>query len=329
MRTLFVGCGDHGSNTLLPAALSVGIGVSALVDSNYDEACRLARLWSIPGAYASVDDIDPGMFDAAVIALPISAQSAHAAWALSNHLHTFVEKPPAPDLAGLRALAEQAGRSGVICRVGMNFRWAEGVLMLLAKVESGRFGRVSYTRVTHIARKPVEPFSEDLSFEASLFHAQGIHAIDLATVLMPGAVSVSGQMLAVQRGRLCVLAGENSQDGQRFEAAFGSCAAGFYHQLEVITGTGDILQLRNLSELVHLPNGGDIDIDEYPGARVLWRRSPIGCGYATAGYAPELAAFRNLVGGQPAPRLATVGDLLPVYEAFDELLAMRGLKWTA
>jgi len=329
MRTLFVGCGDHGSKTLLPAALSVGISVTALVDSNYDEVCRLAGLWSIPDAYASVDDVDPGRFDAVVIALPIAAQSALAAWALSNHLHTFVEKPPAPDPPGLRALAEKARQSGVMCRVGMNFRWAEGVLTLLAKVDSGRFGQVSYARVVHIARKPVEPFSEGLSFEASLFHAQGIHAIDLATVLMPSTVTVSGQLLAVQRGRLCIVAGDNSQDGQRFEATFGSCAAGFYHQLDVITSTGDILQLRNLSELVHLPNGGDIDVDEYPGARVLWRRSPIGGGYAAAGYAPELAAFRDLVGGRPTPRLATVADLLPVYEAFDEVLITRGLKWTA
>jgi predicted dehydrogenase len=132
MRTLLVGCGDHGSKTLLPAALSVGISVSAVIDSNYDEACRLARLWSIPGAYASVDDIDPAMFDAVVIALPIAAQSAHVSWALGNHLHTFVEKPPAPDLSGLRALEAQVRRSEVMCRVGMNFRLAEGVLTLLA-----------------------------------------------------------------------------------------------------------------------------------------------------------------------------------------------------
>ncbi|HUZ53019.1 MAG TPA: Gfo/Idh/MocA family oxidoreductase, partial [Streptosporangiaceae bacterium] len=289
----------------------------------------LAGLWSIPGAYASVDEIDPGMFDAVVIALPIAAQSAIATWALSNHLHTFVEKPPASDLSGLRALAEQARCSGVICRVGMNFRWAEGVLTLLAKVDSGRFGQVSYARVVHIARKPVEPFTDELSFEASLFHAQGIHAIDLATLFMPDIVTVSGQMLAVQRGRLCILAGENSQAGHRFEATFGSCAAGFYHQLDIVTSTGDILQLRNLSELVHLPNGGDVDVDEYPGARVLWRRSPIGGGYATAGYAPELAAFRDLVGGRSTSRLATIADLLPVYEAFDDLLITRGLKWTA
>ena len=183
--------------------------------------------------------------------------------------------------------------------------------------------------MVHIARKPVEPFSEELSLEASLFHAQGIHAIDLATVLMPGPVTVSGQMLAVQRGRLCIMAGDNVRVGHRFEATFGSCAAGFYHQLDVITGNGDMLQLRNLSELVHLPNGGDIDVDEYPGARVLWRRSPVGGGYATSGYAPELAAFRDLVGGRPAPRLATLGDLVPVYEAFDELLVTRGLKWTS
>jgi hypothetical protein len=187
-------------------------------------------------------------------------------------------------------------------------------------------------RVTHIARKPVTSFSAELSLEASLFHAQGIHAIDLAHFLVPGTATVSGQMVTVDRGRLCSLTGDHRTTGRRFETSFGSCAAGFYHQLDVITSSGDLLQLRNLSELVHLPNGGAGDVEEYPGARVLWRRSPTDGGYAAAGYAHELAAFKARLDGAgeaSSPRLATVSDLVPAYEIFDDLLSAQGLKWTA
>ncbi|GLX06598.1 Gfo/Idh/MocA family oxidoreductase [Microbispora sp. NBRC 16548] len=329
MRTVLVGCGNHGGQTLLPAACSAGISIAALVDRDIDRARELARLWLIPQVYGSITDVDASTFDAVILALPIAAQVEHASWALHHHLHTFVEKPPAPDLVRLNALVQQAQRAGVACCVGMNFRWAEGVGKLLAALESGQYGQVSYARVDHIARKPVQSFSPDLSMEASLFAAQGIHAIDLGQLLLPGKSTISGQMVAVNRGRLCALVGQDPETGTRLEIQFGSCAAGFYHQVQVITTTGDLLQLRNLSELVHLPNGGDEHVKEYPGARVLWRSSPITGGYAAAGYGPELAAFLERAGGGAPRHLASVSDLLPVYQAFDALLQDGGLAWTA
>lgn len=329
MRTLLVGCGDHGGNTLLPAACSAGITVAALVDTDIARARELAALWMIPQVYARVEDVDAATFDAAVIALPVAAQADHAHWAVDNGLHTFVEKPPAPDPARLRTLVDHARRAAVVCCVGMNFRWAQGVRRLWSALESGQYGHVASARVEHIAHKPVRPFGTELSMEASLFAAQGIHAIDLGLLLLPGRPAFTGQMVDVARGRLCSLVGEDTRAGTRLEVQFGSCAAGFYHHVQVVTSCGDILQLRNLSELVHLPNGGDPHVAEYPGARVLWRGSPIGGGYEPAGYGPELAAFRARRHGPAPAHLATAADLLPVYDAFDTVLGAGGLKWTA
>jgi hypothetical protein len=114
-----------------------------------------------------------------------------------------VEKPPAPDLEGLHSLIELARQAQVTCCVGMNFRWAEGVRQLVRALEFGRYGTVRCVRVEHVARKPVESFGPHMSLEASLFAAQGIHAIDLAQMLLPGTSSPAGQMIAVERGRLC------------------------------------------------------------------------------------------------------------------------------
>ena len=293
VRTLLVGCGNHGGQTLLPAALAAGIRVVGLVECETERARALADQWSVPRTFGSIDDVPNGYADAAILALPITEQARHVAWAFSQGLHVFVEKPPAADPVELRALVDQARTCDLVCCVGMNFRCADGVSALLKRIDSGRHGGVRYVRVVQIAHKPVAPFSASLSFEASLFHAQGIHAIDLAVLLVPCARNVSGQLLPVSRGRLCVVVGEDAEAGCRFETSFGSCAAGLYHQLDVFTDTGDLLSLRNLSELQYLPNGGEHSVDEYPGARVVWRRSPVNVGYASGGYTAELAAFRD------------------------------------
>jgi predicted dehydrogenase len=303
-----------------------------LVETDMTRARALADQWSVPCVSGSLDDAPAARADAAIIAVPIAAQARHVELALAKGLHVFVEKPPAADLSQLRGLVDRAGVSGRLCRVGMNFRHSDGVQALLRRLGSRRHGEVAYTRVVQVARKPTAPLGPGLSFEASLFHAQGIHAIDLALALVPGAREISGQLMRVKRGKLCVVVGEDNLAGRRFEASFGSCAAGLYHQLDVFSDTGDLLSLRNLSELLYLPNGGEQSVEEFPGARVLWRRSPVSVGYEAAGYASELAAFKEAVLGQstrrPA-RLATLAELLPAYEAFDHVLRSRGLAWTS
>lgn len=280
---------------------------------------------------ASVEELHAGLdVEAAIVALPATEQARHVIWALSSGLHVFVEKPPALDPDELQMLIRKRRAAQRVCCVGINFRSADGVQALASRLDSGRYGRVSFARIVQVARKPTEPFHQSCSFEASLFYAQGIHVLDLALLLVPDIESINGQFIRAKRGRFCALTGENVTASSRFEASFGSCGAGFYHELDVLSENGDLLSLRNLSELVYLPNGGELSVDEYPGARVLWRRSPLGVGYTSAGYATELAAFRWRVLAQEPAAFASVADLeelVPVYDAFDCLLRSHGLRW--
>lgn len=330
MRALLVGCGSHGGEVLLPAALAAGIQPVGLIDTDTVRAKALAGQWGVAGAYAALEDAPACDAEAVILALPVASNADHIAWAIRQNLHVFVEKPPALDLRELRQLISQVDDAGVVCSVGMNFRCAEGVLELTRRLATGRHGKPTYVRVVQIARKPVEPFSPGLSLEVSLFYAQGIHAIDLALSMIPQATSVTGQRVQVTRGRLCVMTGEDHATGTRAEASFGSSAAGLYHELDVFCDTGDLLTLRNLSELQYLPGGGRPDVADYPGARVLWRRSPTSVGYRTAGYSVELAAFKARVLGEADPACgsaAVLTDLLPAYRAFDGLLASWGVPW--
>lgn len=332
VRALIVGCGSHGGEVLLPAALTAGIQPVGLVDTDLDKAKALAEQWGVPHAYGCLDEAPTRHLDAAIIALPVAQHAGHVAWAIGKDLHVFVEKPPATDLAQLRGLVEQVDAADRVCAVGMNFRCAEGVQELLRRLDTGRHGQPTYVRVVQVARKPLQPFGPGLSMEASLFYAQGIHAIDLALTLAPAATAISGQRVRVNRGRLCVVVGEDHDTGTRIEASFGSSAAGLYHELDVFCDSGDLLSLRNLSELLYLPGGGQPDVADYPGARVLWRRSPTNVGYTAAGYATELASFKARVLGDPDPaggRAAILTDLLPAYHAFDQLLTSWEVPWTS
>ena len=245
-------------------------------------------------------------------------------------MHVFVEKPPALDPGELGSLVARARLTGTTCCVGMNFRFSEGILALVQRIRSGHYGEARFVRVAHLARKPVEPLGSGSTFEASLFHAQGIHALDLAILLLPGAHRISGQFISVRRGRFCVLRGQEDSTGSGFDVSFGSCGAAFYHQLDVLCEGGDLLSLRDLSELTCHPNGGAPNLDEYPGARVLWRRSPVAAGYVSAGYTSELASFAVRVRrGRPGANWATaeLEQLVPVYEAFGTLLEAEGMRW--
>lgn len=332
MRALIVGSGSHGGEVLLPAALVAGIQPVGLVDTELAKAKALADQWGVHNAYASLDEVPPLNLDAAIIALPVAQHAAHITWAIEHDLHVFVEKPPATNLAQLHDLIGQVDASGLVCCVGMNFRCAQGVQELGRRLATGRYGSPTYVRVVQVARKPVEPFGPGLSMEASLFYAQGIHAIDLAMSLAPTVTTISGQRVRVNRGRLCVVVGEDYSAGTRIEASFGSNAAGLYHELDVFCDSGYLLRLHNLSELLLLPGGGQHEVVEYPGARVLWRRSPTNVGYTAAGYATELASFKARVQGEPDPaggRAAVLTDLLPTYRAFDELLTSWKVPWTS
>jgi predicted dehydrogenase len=331
VRAILIGCGDHGGDTLLPACLSAGIRVVAVVDQNQGRARMLAQRWSIPAISESVERLGAiASPSVAIVALPPREQGRHVAWALSRDLHVLVEKPPAVDPNELGALVDRAKATDKACCVAMNFRFSDGVRALTERLRSGRHGPVRFVRLTHLARKPVAPLDSQCSFEASLFHAQGIHALDLALQLVPSANVVQGQFIRVQRGRFCTMTGRDALSGSGFEVSFGSCGAGFHHQIDVLCEKGDLLSLHDLSELSWHPNGGEANLDEYPGARVLWRRSPVAAGYSPAGYSGELKAFRLRVSQQAKTAdwsAADLEQLVPVYHAFDTLLEGAAIGW--
>lgn len=140
MRAFLIGCGNHGGEVLLPAALEADIQIAGVIDPDLARAKTLAARWSVPAVYPQLDDAPPNAADAAIIAVPVTDQAAQVRAAIERRLHVFVEKPPAASLTELEALIRAVDGRGLACRVGMNFRCAEGVQVLQKRIHSGQHG---------------------------------------------------------------------------------------------------------------------------------------------------------------------------------------------
>jgi predicted dehydrogenase len=112
MRIGIAGCGRIAERGYVPAALAAsGVEIAGFADPNPERLERCRRLWTQSGDEApGFADIGALMtaapIDLLVVAAPADFHVALAAEAAAGGVRSLVEKPPAPDLAGARKLAE-------------------------------------------------------------------------------------------------------------------------------------------------------------------------------------------------------------------------------
>jgi phthalate 4,5-cis-dihydrodiol dehydrogenase len=228
----------------------------------------------------------------------------------------FVEKPPAVDLARLRALAAAAARAGVPTGVGMNFRYANPYLRVKELLADPECGQPVAVTIRHLASKPRAGLW-DLPLLRSFLLAQAIHPVDLALDL-GGPVT---DMRAFRRvGDHDVLVGAHLEfaGGVVGSLLCGTHAPRFDTRVEVVTDAGVMVSLAGLSELTVAGLPAAKAAGGSRGWSQQWRPSPLDTGYERTGFVGELAAFVDAVAsGRPFhPDLA---DLLPTYALLDEL----------
>ena len=189
--------------------------------------------------------------------------------------------------------ARRPSTSRARCVVGLNFRFAEGVVRLRRLLDDGRYGPVTHVRVSQLASKPRRSLWGEDCRSHSLFFAQGIHAIDLLHVLLSQAVLAGAARAAGgrRRGHRSLPMGRAWRPwrgGLRFLHTIS-------HRVDITMASGVTLSLVDLSELTTATTAQD---GSQCDCRVLWRRSPLSTGYGHAGYQGELDAFAKIVAGQ-------------------------------
>jgi predicted dehydrogenase len=316
-RISVIGCGEHGSEVLIPSLRSIGADIVGVRDLDPVRAAQAAARWTIPNTWSSAEEAIETA-DAVVCALPGPVNFEVADLALAHGKFVLVEKPPGVTNQQLEALRSREASGTATCGVGFNMRFCDGVRELRHLASGGKYGRIAYARVTQLARKPHKTlWGEPLLH--SLFFAQGIHAVDLLHLLIEDLEVCAARRLDVESGAALV-AGVRGRSGVGGEVIFGSCAGSLNHRVDLMMSSGAWISLTNLN-LLTVTTGVSSNASKPPVfEEVIWGRSPLASGFRAAGYEGELAAFVATVEGRPDPLLGSLDDAAATFETFNGML---------
>jgi predicted dehydrogenase len=183
-----VGLGSFGRHHVRHYAAHPGCTLVAVADL---DAARRAAAVEVSGAAAFSDYRDLlGKVDAVAVTVPATFHHEVAAFFIDAGVHTFVEKPIAPESAAARDLVARADRAGVILQVGHIERYSPAVDELRARVTNPR-------RISCVRRAKWHGRSVDVDVILDMM----IHDIDLVLTLARSPLaSVAASGAAVQSG---------------------------------------------------------------------------------------------------------------------------------
>jgi predicted dehydrogenase len=132
MRVVVVGLGVQGQKRLKIAGEDAVATVDPVAPS---------------GGNRSIEDVDPGTYDAALVCTPDRPKPVIVRYLLSRGKHVLVEKPMLESRAGeLAELIELAQTHSATCYTAYNHRFEPHIVNVRAILDSGRLGRVYLAR---------------------------------------------------------------------------------------------------------------------------------------------------------------------------------------
>ena len=139
----WIGCGRHTTEMLLPQLVRHEVELAALCDRAPANLARAARQFGVATTYADARDLiaHPGL-DAVGMAVGPELHMEAGLAALERGLPVFMEKPPAPDLAGAERLLAASERAGKPVVVGFMKRYSIGNRIAANILRAGEFGPV-------------------------------------------------------------------------------------------------------------------------------------------------------------------------------------------
>ena len=185
MKVLIVGAGSIGARHLRNLR-SLGVETIAVVDP----APQRRELALREGAQQFFPDLQAGLLwkpNIVLITTPSHLHAEQAQQAAAHDCHLFIEKPLAHTGDGLRELAAEVDRRGLITLVGCNMRFHPGPAQVKTLLDEGKIGRILFARVQTGSYLPGWRPDRDYRSSYSAQAKQGggcildcIHEIDLA-----------------------------------------------------------------------------------------------------------------------------------------------------
>lgn len=186
-RIGWIGCGRQARDMLLPHLATMGdVQLSAVADIDRDALFATKASYGVEHGYQDYKDLlkHPSL-DGIGMAVGPRWHEEIAIAALKRGLPVFMEKPPAADLAGAKAVAEAAEKAKKPVLVGLMKRYSSGNKIAKNLLDSQGFGR----RLGIVASYMTAPtyFEGDPDYSGFFLH-HCIHYLDLAPWLMGSGV---------------------------------------------------------------------------------------------------------------------------------------------
>lgn len=148
LRLGLIGCGGIAESYLRAARRLDGLQITALADTDLDQARRRGDEFAIPVAVNSASELlRREDVDAVVIAVPPKWHAEVFQESLAASKHVLLEKPLGLDQPDADAIAVWAGASDRIVGVGLVHRYLPFYRLLRDLIRAGSFGRVRQIRV--------------------------------------------------------------------------------------------------------------------------------------------------------------------------------------
>jgi predicted dehydrogenase len=287
-----VGCGEHSMTSIMPSLRHACIRLVAVCDLDPERAETAQRRFGAEAAYGSVDDmLARSKIDAVVVVGPPDLHVAAGIAALESGRHLFIEKPPANSLAD----ADRLRRAGQIARrqvmVGFMKRYASAYRVVRQVMADDDFGPVRSVHVTY-AHWPAPGLRNHLL-------DMSIHALDMVRWLLGDPVRVSVYKHSFDGNHVVGLMVEHRQ-GALSQLDLSAFQPGVQERL-VVTGEQAVLQVEDLSRVVHIRQAADALVHA-PNGRVssFWTPEFAIPGAENdmlilQGYAGEMIAFADAV----------------------------------
>ena len=140
VRIGFIGCGTHSTHNLYPMLNYAQASLEAVCDTNEALAKRNMALFAGKAWFTSVDEmLDKAALDGVMIVGPPELHYEAGLKALRRGLPTFVEKPPASDLAKTEELVKVAKANKTFLMTGFMKRHGLTYGKIREHIQTGRF----------------------------------------------------------------------------------------------------------------------------------------------------------------------------------------------
>jgi predicted dehydrogenase len=314
-----VGCGEHTTETLLPAITSLGRArVVGLCDADPDRARTLGRRFDVKqrgsDMHRMIDELRP---DAVVLAGPPGMHTDGALHAFAAGSHVLAEKPPAgstPDLTKMARAAEATGLTGMVAH---NLRHTAAWRRL---IERTPLDQLTSIVITYHASGPTGGRWGLGPLDAFLL-THAVHVFDLLNAALGTPSETNHEIHDAGNGRFSLTTQWHSLAGVVGIAVVSTCAPRLDWRVQLSTNTGVLANISSPRDLVI--QGPRTTDDWSAGRRETWNARTLDAGYDAAGYGAELDHFLDCIAGS-AVAAPSFTDELAVYRALDDLYDQTG-----